>query len=118
MTKALGNGSLESYNDLDSAVRVIRDNAFVDEQLRGTRRYVPLSDSADWPVATWWPTTAPRLFRHPSGRVWLDVLQSMLHGASNEEFALIVHQRLDVTDLVSGPDNNTVPEPPTNLRIE
>lgn len=101
MTKALGQAPLESYNDLDSAVRILRDGVFVDAQLRGSNRYVPLSDAAGWPAATWWPTTAPRLFRHPNERIWIDVMQSMLHKISNEDFALIVHQRLDVTDIVS-----------------
>jgi hypothetical protein len=118
MTKALGESPLESYNDLDSAVRVIRDNTFIDANLRGPERYVPLSNAANWAVATWWPTTAPHLFRHPSGRVWLDVVQSMLHGASNEDFALIVHQRLDVTEFLTGPGGTVTPNPPTNLQIE
>jgi hypothetical protein len=118
MTKALGQAPLESYNDLDSAVRILRDSAFIDAPLLGGRRYVPLSDAATWPMATWWPTTAPRLFHHPSGRVWLDVLQSMLHNVSNEDFALIVHQRLDVTDFVGGTTDLLAPAAPTNLLVE
>jgi hypothetical protein len=118
MTKALGQGPLESYNDLDSALRVMRDGVFIDDELRDGDRYVRLSDAASWPMATWWPTAAPRLFRHPSGRVWLDVLQSMLHNVSNEDFALIVHQRFDVTDFSGTTPDMIPPEPPTNPRVD
>ena len=113
MTKALGQSPLESYNDLDSALRILRDSSFVDSQVRGSNRYVPLSDAAGWPMTTWWPTGAPRLYRHSSGRVWLDVVQSMVHNVSNEDFAFIVHQRLDVTNFVVGSgdsDGDGVPD--------
>lgn len=113
MTKALGEAPLDSYNDLDSALRILRDGDFIDGALRGTERYIRLSDAATWPMSTWWPTAAPRLFRHPSGRVWLDVLQSMVHKASSDDFALIVHQRYEVTGVVgtqSDSDLDGVPD--------
>jgi hypothetical protein len=51
-------------------------------------------------MATWWPTAAPTPYRGPSGRVWLDVVQTMKHLDSPAELAFVVHQRLDVTKLV------------------
>lgn len=114
MTKALGQAPLESYNDVDSALRVLRGGDFIDDALRGGGRYVPLSNAATWPMATWWPTVAPRLYRHPNGRVWLDVLQSMLHKASSDDFAIIVHQRFDATDIVGADTAQAQAEAPPN----
>jgi len=113
MIKALGLAPADNYDDLDSGLRILRNGSFIDNALSGSGDYIALSDAANWSVATWWPTTAPRLHRHPSGRVWLDVLQSMLHGASSDDFALIVHQRYEVTEVLGAPvdsDMDGVPD--------
>ena len=114
MTKALGQAPYDSYDDLDSALRILRDGSYIDAALRGSNPYIPLSDAATWPMSTWWPTAAPRVYRHPvTGRIWLDVLQSMDHVADGEDFALIVHQRYEVTAIVGADvdsDGDGVPD--------
>jgi hypothetical protein len=100
MVKALGEGAAEDYDDLESVLRVMRDGVFIDDKLRKDQPWVPLSDAVHWPMATWWPTAAPTLYHGPSGRVWLDVVQTMKHLDSPAELAFVVHQRLDVTKLV------------------
>ncbi len=113
MMKALGQAPFDSYDDLDSGFRILRDGSGIDGAYLNSDGYIPLSDAATWPASTWWPTTAPRLYRHPTGQIWLDVLQSMDDLDPGEDFALIVHQRYDLTAILNSPvdsDGDGVPD--------
>ncbi len=85
-----------------SAFRVIRNGAMEGEP-------VEISQSIALDINTWFPCACPRLYRHPNGRVWLDVLQtaitdaygySRFHGAPPY---VITYQAYEVTSLIYAP---------------
>ena len=52
-------------------------------------------------LSTWFPCAAPTLYRHPNGRVWLDVVATDWPAEGSSDM-IIVHQRREVTDLMPG----------------
>jgi len=72
---------------------VIRNGAFID----GGK--IDLSDSAGLGIATWWPDAGSKLYRHPNGRAWLDVVQAM-DTQDGSNLAYIIYQRREVTSFL------------------
>ncbi len=58
------------------------------------------ADSPRDALSTWFPCAAPRLYRQPDGRVWLDVLYTAETPEHHRSYHYLIYQRVDVTDLV------------------
>jgi hypothetical protein len=77
----------------DSILRVIRSG-------KPAERPIELTSMARHGMSTWFPCAGPRLFRHPSGRAWLDVLQTTTTPAdAGDPFHFVIYQRREVTGL-------------------
>ncbi|MFZ0694859.1 MAG: alkaline phosphatase family protein [Alphaproteobacteria bacterium] len=48
------------------------------------------------------PSAAPRLFHAPNGRIWLDLLETLIPEIVKGAPKLIVYHRIDVTDAIQG----------------
>ncbi len=77
----------------DSILRVIKDGKLAAAP-------VALTSMAAHGMSTWFPCAAPRLFRHPNGKAWLDVLQTTLTPkGSGDPFYFVLYQRVEVTSF-------------------
>ncbi|HUG37081.1 MAG TPA: hypothetical protein VML54_09045, partial [Candidatus Limnocylindrales bacterium] len=61
---------------------------------------IPLSRMAETArdgnaLSTWFPTAAPRLYRRPDGRVWLDVLESASPPDPHRSPTYVIYHRVD-----------------------
>jgi hypothetical protein len=88
---------------MDSLARVLRGG-----RLEGAP--VPLATTAaaaiaqgrpELTLAAWFPMAAPRLHAAAGGRVWLDVLQTLVPVAETTP-CYIVYQRVEVSALTAG----------------
>jgi hypothetical protein len=51
-------------------------------------------------LSSWFPVVGPRLFRHPNGRVWLDVLTTVAVPEHHQSPHLVVYHRTEVTNYL------------------
>jgi hypothetical protein len=65
---------------------------------------VELSRASEQSMATWDTCTGARIFRHPNGRGWLDVLQDEMTPAADASPYIITYQHYEVTSLLPGPN--------------
>jgi hypothetical protein len=54
-------------------------------------------------LSSWFPIAGPRLFRHPNGRVWLDVLTTVATPEQHKSPHLVVYERTEVTNYLRKP---------------
>jgi hypothetical protein len=88
----------------DSAARIVRQGKLDGPPIQVTG-WMQTSIAAKDPKAALsarFPAAAPRLFYAPDGRIWLDVLETLIPVNVNGTSKLIVYQRIDVTDAIEG----------------
>ncbi|MBN1810177.1 MAG: hypothetical protein JW909_14020 [Planctomycetes bacterium] len=71
---------------------------------------VELSLAASAGLCTWDTCTGSRVYRHPNGRAWLDVLQNEMTPAGHASPYVITYQHYEITDLLY-PDQAAGPTP-------
>ena len=88
----------------DSAARLVRRGVVEGPPIplsRAARRAIDAGRPQD-ALSTWFPSAAPRLFRHPNGRAWLDVLHTGETPKAHNSPHYVIYQRHDVTDALGG----------------
>jgi hypothetical protein len=92
----------QSHEAFDSDVVLLRGGKAVGSPIVLSRNAKAAIDAnhGDDALATWFATAAPRLYRPPDGRVWLDVLYTAQTPERHASPHYVIYQRLELTDAL------------------
>jgi hypothetical protein len=95
----------ENFRGFDAVARVIANGKMVGEPIpvaQWVRRSID-AGTPDAALSAKFPAAAPRLYRDPKGRLWLDLLETLI---PEDGPKLIVYQRVDLTESPADQPNS------------